>query len=225
MSTRTSRTAHRFRRLALLVGLATLLTVAVAWIAVLVPQPNATTWIASDLIDFGSETREAPPRVHQTHSRLVPAQFPTANRAYSGTAGIGLDIYTIRTLASGTHHVHMTALLVGWPAPALWGTHSYYVNEAEDVLTETQAGILFTMTEGGWFPYRPIWLGFLANVALYTAVLWLIFHGALLFRQTIRRRRGQCLACGYFVQDSLTCPECGARRDASPHVRFEDNLQ
>jgi hypothetical protein len=61
-------------------------------------------------------------------------------------------------------------------------------------------------------PLRPLWLGFAANTALYAAALWLAVPGPLLLRRTVRRRRGQCAACGYNLRhvEHRTCPECGA---------------
>lgn len=60
-------------------------------------------------------------------------------------------------------------------------------------------------------PWRPLWAGFAANTALYSA-LWfgvLFVPGAA--RRWVRLRRGRCLKCGYDLRGNLAagCPECG----------------
>lgn len=65
-------------------------------------------------------------------------------------------------------------------------------------------------------PLRPIWRGFAFNTIFYAATLWLLFiapfHAFRGMRRIIRRRRGQCIRCGYDLRGQLPgagCPECG----------------
>jgi hypothetical protein len=66
-------------------------------------------------------------------------------------------------------------------------------------------------------PYLPLWPQLIANTLFWSA-LW----GAALFlpgavRRRVRRRRGQCTACGYDLSASSgVCPECGAGTPSEP---------
>jgi hypothetical protein len=61
-------------------------------------------------------------------------------------------------------------------------------------------------------PLMPIWPGFAINTIFYAAVLWVLFAVPVAMRKRVRRKRGQCAACGYSLQgsESNLCPECGA---------------
>lgn len=52
-------------------------------------------------------------------------------------------------------------------------------------------------------------LGFLFDTAFYGGVAWLAFFGRGVFRRTLRRRRRECIWCGYPVGSSAACTECG----------------
>ena len=62
-------------------------------------------------------------------------------------------------------------------------------------------------------PLRPLWVGFLANTAFYSAGLWLVWFLKILRPFTLLRRlrikRGLCPACGYAMGQSTVCSECG----------------
>ena len=68
-------------------------------------------------------------------------------------------------------------------------------------------------------PTRVLWLGFLGNTALTVAVLLTATLGFRWLRATRRRKRGQCLACGYDLQGQRAdgCPECGSGRTTIPN--------
>jgi hypothetical protein len=64
-------------------------------------------------------------------------------------------------------------------------------------------------------PIRPIWPGFAINTIFYAAVLWVVFAIPGGVKRLRRRRRGQCIHCGYDLRgqppESDKCPECGKR--------------
>jgi hypothetical protein len=63
------------------------------------------------------------------------------------------------------------------------------------------------------FPLRPLWPGFAINTIFYAAVLWVLFAVPGAIRKRVRRKRGQCAACGYSLRGTPEidkCPECGA---------------
>jgi hypothetical protein len=72
------------------------------------------------------------------------------------------------------------------------------------------------LMEGGRvLPLRPIWPGFAINTIFYAAIVWFLFFMPGAIRKLtggVRRKRGQCAACGYSLRDNVsnTCPECGA---------------
>jgi hypothetical protein len=67
-------------------------------------------------------------------------------------------------------------------------------------------------TEPRWLPYFPLWRGFAINTIFYAGVLWVLFAAPLAIRKRVRRKRGQCAACGYSLRGGAgdKCPECGA---------------
>jgi len=74
----------------------------------------------------------------------------------------------------------------------------------------------------GWFmklPLLPITAGFITNTLIYASVLWLAFVALGVLRTSRRRRRGQCLACGYDLAALPRCPECGTVPLTRPALR------
>jgi hypothetical protein len=62
-------------------------------------------------------------------------------------------------------------------------------------------------------PYTPIYAGFAINTIFYAAIVWVLFAVPGVVRRRVRRKRGQCAACGYSLRgtpDIEKCPECGA---------------
>lgn len=59
-------------------------------------------------------------------------------------------------------------------------------------------------------PVMPLWAGFLMNTLFYILMTVLLFGAPGTLRRLIRRRRGQCQACGYPIGASPVCTECGA---------------
>ncbi len=111
----------------------------------------------------------------------------------------------------------------GWPMLALSGfSKSIWVtNEAGRQEIDNNIGLFkgpSWLRPHSWIvvylPYRPIWLGFMAD-SLVWGIPWLAVY---LFawigftrRKRMRMKRGQCLACGYSLVGNTTgkCPECG----------------
>ncbi len=59
-------------------------------------------------------------------------------------------------------------------------------------------------------PFRPIWIGIVANTLFNVLLICLVVACGRTCRSWIRRRRGLCYLCGYPVGGSLRCTECGA---------------
>ena len=66
-------------------------------------------------------------------------------------------------------------------------------------------------------PVRPLWPGFAINTIFYAAIPWIVFACPGVVKRIRRRRRGQCVHCGYDLRgqpaaahgQSTKCPECG----------------
>lgn len=77
-------------------------------------------------------------------------------------------------------------------------------------------------------PLIPNWIGFIGSSIFYILVWAAIisaFGGITLVRRWLRRRKGKCLRCGYFLKmlTSKTCPECGLEIGAE--LPFISNLR
>jgi hypothetical protein len=63
-------------------------------------------------------------------------------------------------------------------------------------------------------PLIPIFPGFAINTIFYAAIVWFLFFAPGAIRKRVRRKRGQCAACGYSLRGRGSsgdkCPECGA---------------
>ena len=62
-------------------------------------------------------------------------------------------------------------------------------------------------------PCQLLWPGFAINTIFYAAIVWVLFAVPGAIRKRVRRKRGQCAACGYSLRGTPEidkCPECGA---------------
>lgn len=61
-------------------------------------------------------------------------------------------------------------------------------------------------------PITPVLSGFILNSLLFGTLLSLPFHGRVMVRTLLRKRRGACITCGYPAVNLEICPECGTRK-------------
>lgn len=70
-----------------------------------------------------------------------------------------------------------------------------------------------------YLPTDIVWRGMFANIACFAIFFALVAPVRLALRRAIRRRRGQCAACGYDLRglsaEASRCPECGAACDST----------
>ncbi len=116
----------------------------------------------------------------------------------------------------------------GWPARSL--TQLYYHRSqglpVQVVVVERTPGLSWRGGIQAWpdvttfsmwptrfaLPLLPLWPGFAINTALYGMLILLALRTPGALRRTLRRRRGDCLACGYYLSGlsaDAACPECG----------------
>lgn len=67
-------------------------------------------------------------------------------------------------------------------------------------------------------PIRPILPGFIVDSTMFGAIAWLLLTIPGAAVRLIRRRRGQCPACGYPRGSSPICTECGAAFAKNPKI-------
>ena len=71
--------------------------------------------------------------------------------------------------------------------------------------TSTYQGVFY------FFPYRPMWIGMLANVLVYSLLSLGVLFAWRLWRRSHRTGEGHWEQCGYdLVGIEGPCPECGA---------------
>ncbi len=121
----------------------------------------------------------------------------------------------------------------GWPWLAMWCEHFTYFEQTVEELRSNPAYVTYrTLPYRGFAlkpiarPVRPaitrvlplgiIWTGFASCTVLYASAWLIVLHMPFMFtnlRQQIRRRRDQCIACGYDLRgaEHEVCPECGRR--------------
>lgn len=58
-------------------------------------------------------------------------------------------------------------------------------------------------------PLQPLWTGLICNTLIHGGILFLGATTVSARRTARRRRRGQCVHCGYDLAGLATCPECG----------------
>jgi hypothetical protein len=110
----------------------------------------------------------------------------------------------------------------GWPCLALWSgaIESRQIMQPQRNPVHLHALVLDRAAPNNYpnyarmIPLAPLWPGFLINTAIYSGAL-LVLYGAFLaspwMRRVRRRRRGQCIHCGYDLRGDShdRCPECG----------------
>jgi hypothetical protein len=108
-------------------------------------------------------------------------------------------------------------VIAGWPQKGLYCTRKLDRSVSRDI---KRFGVTLkdshnTKPSFGWraLPLMPIFPGFAINTIFYAAIVWVLFAVPGAIRRRVRRKRGQCAACGYSLREnpSEKCPECGAK--------------
>lgn len=118
---------------------------------------------------------------------------------------------------------HVSRWRAGWPLPMMeGGDYSEIHSQQGEPATGKQHLVSLKLWWSAdlkriWrLPLAPVWggAGIAANWAAWSGAIGLIFlPGAI--RRTMRRRRGQCLRCGYPKGEGPVCPECGGSQAAA----------
>jgi hypothetical protein len=109
----------------------------------------------------------------------------------------------------------------GWPLVCLWSETRRYIDSLDTrQVLPVQWGIETTpleprdmyLSNPRVLPLRPIWPNFAINTIFYAAIVWFMFFAPGAIRKRVRRKRGQCAACGYSLRGTAgdVCSECGA---------------
>jgi len=216
---------YRLARSAVLCfSLGILLTVAVAWAAVLLaldPKPGdpVVNTVPLQPVAPKTESRPDPPyilcvqlrRPGFTRYALLHLDFNRESYEIGDASDIDFPVwmisYYIRRTTQETEAVDI--LRAGWPFHALGG---YKFEQANQTIEYGLWNI-----PGSWtvkiLPLNVIWSGFILNSLIFGALIWTTFRGPFVLRRQLRIKRGRCAHCGYRLQglSSNRCPECGAR--------------
>lgn len=136
----------------------------------------------------------------------------------------------------------MIELRAGWPCRSIAGYHRYGdFEENRSLLGNERLGTAFGgPAQDSWYfvppqsilgiklnhhldkylIYKPLWMGFLVNTALYASILIGCFYAAGMMKSLVRRVRKQCPKCNYILADRFDegCPECGWGREPTERL-------
>lgn len=162
------------------------------------------------------------------YAALAARDFPVELRGSEAD----VDSWIVRTLYTSASAgpwpaprelLDMRAWAIGWPFPCWWG--QYRITSLPNGMIDTQRrgelqlpswlhNVFFDRASSDPFivPTLIYWPSFLANIILYTLVLYAPLTYLASRRLRKRFERGQCLRCGYDASGlakGAPCPECG----------------
>jgi hypothetical protein len=191
----------------------------------------ASAWLAAAFSTISSST------LHNLNpGDTVPTYIGTPSdwrlRTWHEVRGIGLRYDLVSEnqwmgskLSYDVHSSNRTMLRVttGWPWPAMqWAAMPDSALPAGAANSPWYAGVelpgkgVIPPGLNRRLPLRPIVVPFVLNTSVFSVVALVLFAGASGLRRAIRRRRAQCPACGYLVENLPKCPECGLATSTSP---------
>jgi hypothetical protein len=160
---------------------------------------------------------------------------PTPEEVATGLGGRTALSYLKQRLTTWRDTTSVAMVEVrGWPARSVWCAYEYGTPRDSfgnpppprgptGALVLRPARTLALPPFGGTppltLPYRPIWVGLLADVAFWSAPAACLILGPPFARAVGRRwRGGLCVACGYSLAGlapGAPCPECGKSEQVS----------
>ncbi|GEM_PF-5640897 len=114
-------------------------------------------------------------------------------------------------------------LVTGWPWPCMWSSYdqqpsnNYWWFKARNGIvigqhpTSPIPNAVLSPSERS-LPLRVVWFTFAGDTCFWAALWGAILFTPVAIRHILRRRRGQCLTCGYDRRGHAPdhpCPECG----------------
>lgn len=151
----------------------------------------------------------------------VPANWP-ACRENVRWRGVGMEREQAseqNAISSRLPVYFVTRDVLGWPIGTMESVRREYLplsgaGAIRVEAVEFGSGIRVHRGSGpaafdSFLPLRPLPVGFTANVLLHTLVVFGVLSILARWRASLRRRVGQCAACGYELAGLRTCAECG----------------
>jgi hypothetical protein len=159
----------------------------------------------------------------------VPSDWPTVPKQRVDYHGLGwrerIDTWTGQRLSEWSLDVEwcqVKAVTAGLPLASMmhasWRSptqasgrmrHDWRSRWAIEMPGEPPSGL------AGSLPALPLWFGFVFDSVVFAGVLFSFIKSPTLVRRATRRRRGQCVGCGYSLAGlgvDAACPECGREK-------------
>lgn len=181
--------------------LGAIINIAVAWYWILFIPFVPTSF------GFGDEIKERLPEYVFVRSDLFDFHYGgMMNRGYSHYNIFGTEVDSKGVDSAWPLYMQWEA---GWPMHSLDGSYFMTADGLERSFAFYVPESWFDHVEYYILPYRPMWPGFVINTALYGGIPWLLICGPFVLRRHRRRKRKQCVKCGYPIGKSDVCTECG----------------
>ncbi|MFT3686589.1 MAG: hypothetical protein QM783_17010 [Phycisphaerales bacterium] len=97
----------------------------------------------------------------------------------------------------------------GWPCRSFRGCDYLTAGVQTSVPAPLVSVPAWIKAGGVQVPVEPRWTGLIANTLIFAAPVALAWSAVTAWSTSRRRRRGQCLHCGYCASGLPVCPECG----------------
>jgi hypothetical protein len=185
----------------------------------------AVAWVCVSMVQLEGLDEEPSIEAQQLFQQLKDPCGPEQNGQISQTVrtgfGVKQSIITVRCYGGGCFPYELTAparatLAAGWPMNGLRGSvdADYGIWNRENCWRSPlyeESSFLSSNEDWRDLPIG-VTAGFAFNTIFYAAIVWLLFFVPGAIRKRVRRKRGQCAACGYSLRESVSekCPECGA---------------
>ena len=221
---------HCLFKLAVFLILGSIVNVVIAWSCALWAPVTSGVVLdkdQSDKLDINSHNllradtgfgyKEFKPVMYPTDSEWKSMEMRRITVANGGRFTFSLD-FTPSFPMQAKELPGIEEVRAGWPAPSLMSQQRQVAPFGEHPIESFNNGIFqpewtyqFNPIAGRRIPLRPMWPGFAINTILYAVILWSLTLGPFTARRVIRRKRGHCPKCGYYLRGEFTsgCSECG----------------
>lgn len=221
------RMTNRLTGLMVLLVLGSMISIAIAWLssyfllphydrAVVVPAEDFTTdatlfgaFPAVKYVGFGVTELDVWLWSGERAPEETAAQFDQIHTENNPRNLASLDLSLRDQLHSISGVASVLRVESGWPLRSLHGCIVGPIQTRQGVGAVVVTRSIEGRSIERALPYRPLWLGLIANTAFYGFTLYLLARMARKLRGLRRVRRGLCPRCRYPIGMAPVCTECG----------------